>query len=477
MWLILVKSSFLNIQENKKSMLLLLRSIVILCFILMSIMEGSCSAAEVTSISIDCNSLQERLNNIVGVNISRSEQDIERFLNEIGPGLFRIKCIIFKHGEGSYRLLSNIVKTIHAKGGKVILQLYGIPKDLSSNPDDLRVLSNGIPEFSKYPPRDYQAWRVTMKNIVKKLESNNVKIDYFEILGEPNIGSTWFGKGNVKTIQSFLEFYDQTAKALKEADPRAKIGGVGFALGRFPFDMDNPKHPMVKKTKIWIDSFLKYIKEFKAPLDFFSIHIYDIDARLFGEYSKGLKRYLLENSFDVPFFITEWNFDGGRKMDSRADGMYSASFVTAAMIEMLNANVDGQNFYMLSDMALPFGLFKKNGQPKPNYYAMKLLAGLDGKRIKVNHNDNDIYILAVKGEREVSVLLTYYIPSEEVKYEDTKKIILNIQHIPSKDYKVEVYGLTEKGIKLENTFNNRDGNFRYNTSLQAYGILLLKIKI
>ncbi len=92
---------------------------------------------------------------------------------------------------------------------------------------------------------------------------------YFEVWNEPNI-DFWAG---VPRLESYEELYDHTARALKRASPRVRVGGPATSAAA------------------WIPEFLAHTKSEGVPVDFVSTHGYSDEEfpELFPERKHGLR--------------------------------------------------------------------------------------------------------------------------------------------------------------------------------------------
>ena len=239
-----------------------------------------------------------------GVNFWGSDVAQERFIEEVGVGLYRIKIILSevercedsyanfhweKVSEKEFESLCRNFRKARRFGGKVMVQIYGIPRWLSSVPEDNRIVSNNLPNYAKYPPTDYREWQKLVSLIVQKLIDLGLSADYYEIFGEANVGSTWYqqtigvgrekdgkiirkpnalGHKNREILENFCKIYEYTAKGIKFVAPKAKIGGVALIPNTAGF--------------FWSRKLIRYVKKNNVPFDFYSWHEYGGEDRAVG---------------------------------------------------------------------------------------------------------------------------------------------------------------------------------------------------
>ena len=125
------------------------------------------------------------------------------------------------------------------------------------------------------PPKDFEKWANICEHIIAHYNegwANGYKwgIRYWEIWGEPENGDLFTG-----TREEYYDLYRITARRLKARfGDSIRIGGYG-SCGFYALTRDNPSEWF--KTLIpFMDKFFEYItaEETKAPIDFFSWHIY-----------------------------------------------------------------------------------------------------------------------------------------------------------------------------------------------------------
>lgn len=189
-----------------------------------------------------------------------------------------------------------------AAGATVVLTLAKTPWWVS---DYLEVNPRGKPidtpdgdwrTFQTRPPgRDRrEAWRQAVRAVVHhfnvELKQDRV---WFEFWNEPDSANFWSGTGT-----QFLEMYADFARAAREADPRAKVGGPTpmVTFGKFQ-----------RSGERIMPAFLAYCRDHRLPLDFVSYH--DLgNSTPRGVRSRGLPviAALRDHGFgDLPLVIDE----------------------------------------------------------------------------------------------------------------------------------------------------------------------------
>jgi len=101
-------------------------------------------------------------------------------------------------------------------------------------------------------PSDMNAWGAACAAVAKHFRDTNRPIAYHEIYNEPDNRDFFLG-----TFQDYLGMYEHAARAIREADPEARIGGPSLAF-----------------TEPWVAPFLDHVTSKRLPLDFYSFHYY-----------------------------------------------------------------------------------------------------------------------------------------------------------------------------------------------------------
>lgn len=131
---------------------------------------------------------------------------------------------------------------------------------------------------------DNVLWVSTVREYVAGARARGVEIGYHEVYNEPDLrdertGEPVFYAG---TLDDYLDLYRATSRAIRDADPDARVGGPALAS--------------VNANAEWLRAFLTTVSQESLPLDFLSFHHY-------GTY--GLRPVLetvLETLADFPQF-------------------------------------------------------------------------------------------------------------------------------------------------------------------------------
>ena len=209
-----------------------------------------------------------------------------------------------------------------------------------------QTIEHGPKKYGVLPPKDFAKWARVCEHIIRHYNegwgwgvdqayttrniafSNQFDIVYWEIWNEPDLDPAdaglpknprcWGG-----TVTNFFEFYSVAAKHLKAKFPNVKIGG-----------------PALCGNEVWGRRFIRYCRDNKVPLDFFSWHIYARTPEPVAQKCARMRKYLDENGFEKSeSILNEWNYVKGwvddwvysRRVETMDLNLKSAAFTAATM--------------------------------------------------------------------------------------------------------------------------------------------------
>ena len=267
-------------------------------------------------------------------------------------------------------------------GVRPFVELSFMPRGIAANPDDLYDFQYR-PNVS--PPQTYSKWAAVVsafaKHLIARYGIDEVSQWYFEVWNEPNEvfrGSWWRQK-------TYFDLYDATARALKDVNPRLRVGGPATSQGA------------------WIGAFLTHVSSNHVPIDFISTHAYadDEPIGLFGNprpvpYDdrvclavEHVRRQIAGSRLpNLPLYLTEWSVMG---RDNARDTTYVGPGV-ADTIRECDGSVQMMSFWTFSDvfeedgpsrgpLTGGFGLRAFGGINKPSFYDFALLHQLGYERL------------------------------------------------------------------------------------------------
>ncbi|MBQ9070375.1 MAG: hypothetical protein IJY23_03400 [Clostridia bacterium] len=184
------------------------------------------------------------------------------------------------------------------------------------------------------PPENYDKWASICEHIVRHYTKGwangyHYKITYWEIWGEPdNPPYLWTG-----TPEDYYRLYEKTAKLIKASHPEVKVGGYGSTGFYGCNKSEAERRPMENHRIKFFRDFMKYVKEHKVPIDFFSWHSYAETYATIG-YDNWLHKELISLGYEgLETHLNEWD----PYAEKLGTGHHSAE-IAAMMIAMQNGH-------------------------------------------------------------------------------------------------------------------------------------------
>ncbi|MDQ1692838.1 MAG: xylan 1,4-beta-xylosidase [Acidobacteriaceae bacterium] len=288
-----------------------------------------------------------------------------------------------EHRQPQYNFtyVDEIYDGLLARGVRPVVEIGFMPKALASDPEPHVFWYR--PNVS--PPKDYARWgaliRALGQHLVERYGVEEVAQWYFEVWNEPNIV---FWAGNPKQA-TYFELYSHTARALKAANPRLRVGGPASSAME------------------WVPEFLRTMHDTGVPVDFVSTHGYQdenfehtfspaelppMDDRLCAIMGKVKQQIAASPMPNTPWFVTEWNVIG---IDAARDTTYVGPAV-ANVIRECDGLANMMSFWTFDDVFEEdgpkrepfdggFGLIAPHSIRKPSFNAFAMLHRLGSERL------------------------------------------------------------------------------------------------
>lgn len=357
-----------------------------------------------------------------------------------------------EYKELNFHSCGVVYDNVLSTGMKPFVELGFMPKDLAGGDEQCIFYYKGNISM----PADMDAWKQYIKDFICYLQhrygEEEIRTWYFEVWNEPDLIGFFH-----HTQQDYFKLYEAAARAVKEVDPKIRVGG-----------------PATSGSK-WVAAFVRFCKENDVPVDFISTHQYagdplggiednaniEEDSETVGgmttEEMREMGRQMMErllaapektflsgyrqmmpdkseqeeipnNVFrvnsaivkkqaaELPVYYTEWNENAIFSAYTNDTRKVAAYDIKAALD--VEHNLEGSSVWCFSDIFEEFHMFLQefhggfgmltiNGIPKPVFYAMKMLAQTGEQRLDLGENatDGEIGIAAFKSEKEKQVLL------------------------------------------------------------------------
>ncbi|HWB97289.1 MAG TPA: glycosyl hydrolase, partial [Bryobacteraceae bacterium] len=295
------------------------------------------------------------------------------------------------HGTYYWTTLDRAVETILATGATPLMSLEIKPRPLYPEIDQ-----------DKTDPTSYEEWEQLVERLVRHYRAEKqYDIHYWEVFNEPDIGEDGGSPGRF-TPESYARYYEHTVRAIRRADPAAKVGGPALA---------NSRSPLLK-------GLLDHCSRNNVPLDFVSWHIYHSDPAAIQATITHVNNLLKDYpSLRCETILDEWNMSLSHP---RTEPAYQPAFLIETIARMRESGLDYAAYYHIRDFHVeeqqfaPFmsrkgllnmlswwnltpqydGLFDFQGVMRPAYFAFKMLSRLSGNRVEARSDRPEVKVLA-----------------------------------------------------------------------------------
>ena len=343
-----------------------------------------------------------------------------------------------KQGNPVYNwsYVDQIYDGLLAQGVRPFVEISFTPKALASDPKAIH------PFWYKQnvsPPKDYAKWDALItafaKHLIDRYGINEVASWYFEVWNEPNI-DFWAGRPQQAT---YFELYDHTARAVKAADQRLRVGGPATAQAA------------------WVGDTIAHAVAHHIPLDFVSTHVYgnDVAADVFPKdkfptppevaphqmvpaaLQKVHEEIVHSPMPHIPLIWSEFNATYANEQPI-TDSTYIGPWM-ADTIRQCDGLVDMMSYWDFSDVfeeqgvvKTPFyggyGLVAERGIPKPAFLAFSLLHTLGDTRLPTPAKD----MLVTRRADGTLVLAAWSLVEPPGSRAAAKEITLTLPDLPKK---------------------------------------------
>lgn len=259
--------------------------------------------------------------------------------------------------------VDRVYDTVLELGMVPVVELSFTPRALAR--DAATVFSYGA---SASPPKDWDRWADLVRDLVAHLAERYgidaiVRDWSFEVWNEANLGVFWSG-----TEAEYWRLYDVTAAAVKDVDPRIRVGGPSTAAAG------------------WVTEQLDHIAGSGAPLDFLTTHTYGSPPL---DFRPALER---AGRGGTPIWWTEWGVSP-QHFNPVNDAVFSAAFLARGM-RSAAGRIESLAYWVVSDhfeeLGRPpallhggFGLISVGGLRKPRFWALAMLERLGQAELPV----------------------------------------------------------------------------------------------
>lgn len=257
-------------------------------------------------------------------------------------------------------------------------------------------------KYGTVPPKDNQKWAEICEHIIAHYNEgwangHHMGISYWEIWNEPDLGDKCWGG----TPEQFYELFVTAAKHLKKRFPDIKIGGPAVA----------------GYNEKWLRGFFSKVRDEKAPLDFYSWHIYAWSVGGILDKVYLHRRLLDEFGFNnVESILNEWNYvkgwTGNEWKQSLIDevGIKGAAFAAGVMCGAQHTPVDMLMYYDARYGCGMNGLFDIYCDTRKTYHVIKTWGDMTalGNECETLCDVPDIWSVTAVKDGESVTMISYF---------------------------------------------------------------------
>jgi hypothetical protein len=323
-----------------------------------------------------------------------------------------------------------------------------------------------------HPPSDPAKWAQICVNIIRHYNDGwaggfHHGIEHWEVWNEPWSGSCWTG-----TKEEYFDLYAAAARAIKEYNPRLKVGGCG-APGAGDYG----------------NEFIEFCSQKRLPLDFFSWHSYACRPEDVLRHALENRKRLDANGFQkTESHLSEWNFLPSDLMDQWLGESAPTRNAFARMTGSEGAAFDASSLIFFHDIPLDMascgwarsvysGLLDTFGSRLKSFYAFKAFRHMldTPRRVAAGGGRVETGLAVLAGQSEDGKLARILVsnfqhPSEAMK--------LRVRHLPWSGRSICQVRTLDAAHDLEviRTDDHSGSDFLINLSLPPATVALVDIK-
>ncbi|HXE14194.1 MAG TPA: hypothetical protein VN633_18850 [Bryobacteraceae bacterium] len=312
----------------------------------------------------------------------------------------------------NFSYVDQIYDGLLAEGVKPFVEISFMPPKLAANPAPHPFWYKPLPS----PPKDPQKWAALVTafvgHLLDRYGKDEIESWYFEVWNEPNI-DFWDG---VPKQQTYFDFYDVTAPAIKNVDAKLRVGGPATAQAA------------------WISAFIAHCLEKHIPFDFVSTHIYGNEKSedVFGKHIEISQRDMTARAVkkvydevkssgapNTPIIWSEYNATYMNRTDTTdsafmgpwlANNIRECDGMQLMMSYWTFSDVFEEQGIVKTPFYGGFGLIAERNIPKAAFRAFELLHQLGNQRLD---NNSENVLVTKRDGKLVLALWNYADPGKE----------------------------------------------------------------
>lgn len=323
-----------------------------------------------------------------------------------GHGLFCDDMAIYQeyekdgeiHAEYNFTYLDRVMDAYRSVGLKPFLELGFMPEKLARGTQTVFYWKGNTT-----PPKSYEGWtalvQATLRHLMERYGAEEVVTWPVEVWNEPNLPGFW----EHADMQEYFRLFHVTFDAVKEVDPRFRVGGPAVCGG---------------SDRIWIQSFLEYCQQHQLAVDMITRHHYTVEFPLQeGHYAyhrlmdpeAGFSNLQstrdITDSFEayrgLPIHITEFN-SSYTPLGVIHDTNLNAAYMARQLSRLGDMN-ESYSYWTFGDVfeeqGVPytpfhggFGLVTQGCIPKPTFWTFSFFKRLQEQGGTCVHKDDTMVV-------------------------------------------------------------------------------------
>jgi hypothetical protein len=358
-----------------------------------------------------------------------AEYALGQRLADLRPGVVEIDIggTVFQQADDAddavqrIRKLIPLLARVRAAGGEPVLAITRIPVWLSSRPTALETVGGDVvPKASIVAPRDGREWAALVGRVIGELKSGLGRTPDIKIGWEPD-QSAWQG-----SEAEYFAFYRDTVRGVRQADPRARVGGPSVSALYNGKGGDSAPPMLPRFLAYCAGTALPELGLQRLPVDFVVWHQFGTEAVLAWDIAaRQVRAWLREAGYSesTSLLVGEWSSwaEWPNPSSPEHDLPTLAAYIVASLAAMERAGIQRAAFTSLLEQreveAEPFigsfGLFSNQFIKKPAYWAFHAISRLGDTRIHATSSDPLVSVIAGRtSARELAFVVAASTPSD-----------------------------------------------------------------
>ncbi len=344
----------------------------------------------------------------------------------------------------NYTYIDDVIDFILSTNMKPFINIGVTSKKIVSENKNIMIFNVDNAKLYKNEKIWYETISNLFNHFINKYGEEEISLWYFEIWNNFDSPSYW-DKGE----EAFYSFFKKTFFEIKNISKKIKIGGFSSSVSN---DLN------------LFNNFISFLERESIKIDFFSIHIYEVEHPISDEYifsdSENIKKIvkILNDKYNnnIEIIASEWNLTSDF-INPVHDGCYKAAYIIDYILKYSNY-INGLIYWTTVDrFELDLfhggtGLVTSNYVKKASYNAFLLLNKMgdykiaQGENYCITSNEEAIQVLLYNYKNRdfynLKISNKEYYEKLSIQNKDIK-LMLDLNHIESGKYYIKKYYLNK----------------------------------